>query len=1056
MNDLRQAIHLIEALYSPHPPPNINEIQQQLQTVQRSEHGLELASQLLSHEAGSVNVEYFGALTLAVQLHTKTAHDGLGDLLEVNMLHLAKLARLFVSNPSQNGSRMVVIKKLMSNAAQVFFRLNSPHGTVPPATTFTWKNPLETFCLLTSESSIHPEAFHDTLNHYLSQTIPYDHLIQLIGSSNELNSLTLLFSEVVIEDLVKYQSSKVGVSHLHGVVHEHLYITSTSIMNYNLQQIAISFQNNLSQSSPLPDNVFRCVNAWINYATMARSKSQGHMDLSETFEILIQLMCLHDSNQGLFPFSETVVSILGEIFGNDPTMLNYELRSSIEEILLGVNRSSSSRSESHQWMLQYMNHLVVNQMFDELKELALCVVDFLQISNLDVCNKLFTQASNNNTENLDQYIKVLLQMTNFTLVPVLEEFFSVRMADFWLDLCDAYNNLVRETFKPETPELAANLFGQVVQIYLPKIQLINKQKIVQAGEDDSLLHEFDDFRGAILDLIESMWAVLGNDKLTNVLIASIGHLTPSSGDDLFQIEAMCFCLNKLLVDMNLSESPGMCKTLSESNSFLTNVLLMIQTGCQQKGASNGKDAQILSCDLVKTSTSLLATVADYVKKDERALANCMDVLFNSLESCSNADDIDTKIELLLTKCTTSICETSRLELASYLPTFIKIQSSMVQRSSKVSDFTKQKFTRCLGYIIQNYTQNGPEAQAQYLAEVINTIKAGIMNAPDDRQQILCLLTCFSELGSALVPPEDSDNQSYLSQLPQFQEYWRADPPRLRELTLNLIESVLSRYGHDAEFIEVTCLIMGKKLTLSEEEPHFLAYSMQELMDFLLRRCASCEPSTGLPYIVYLLESVVNRYGATMTPQDFSFMLSTFFLGQHRDAVANDPDLTQIMITFVNSVLETRPGLAVHCDQWTSFILPEFLRFLASKERFTISAVTKFWTKVVNNKKFSRHDEVTVREQVCALGPQLTSQAMRALLHAQRSDLSYYSDFLRALIARYPLQSKQWLSQALPPLCDNNRAHQLLVEKLLVTRGSRAASNAVLEWWLNCNGLPQLT
>ncbi|SCU93737.1 LADA_0G04654g1_1 [Lachancea dasiensis] len=1052
MNDLQAAINLIETLYSPHPPSNVIEIQQQLQAAQRSEHGFEFASQLLSKEDGSANVTYFGALTLAVQFNINTTSEGLLAILKLNMLHLMRFSKLYVLNSREHGSRMVVIKKLMSNAAQIFFRINSSNDR---SSSLEWNNPIETFCLLVSSPEISPDAFNDVFTHAMSQHVPYEHLMQLINSSPEFNVLVLLFIEVVIEDLVKHQSGKVSASPLHATVHEYMYISSTAVINQNLQSLAIAFQGKSAEKPGISNNIFRCVNAWINYTIMARSKSFGTMDLSETFENIIRLMCLYDSTQG-FPYSETVVSILGEIFANDPTILSYDLRSAIEGIFLGVSMASNNETNGHEWMLNYMNHLVINQMHDELKDLALCVVDFLQISNLGVCNNLFTQASAGDSRNLDQYIKVLLQMTNFTLVPVLEEFFSVRMVDFWLDLCDGYNNLVRETFKPETPELASNLFGQVVEIYLPKTRLTNKQKILEEGEDETLLHEFDDFRNAVLDLIESMWSVLGNEKLTNNLIAGIGHLTPNSGDDLFQIEAMCFSLNRLLTDMNLGDSPVICATLRESTSFLTNILLLVQTGCQQKSAANGKEAQILSTDFVKTGTSLLATVADYIKQNDEDLANCMDIMFSSLEQCGNADETDIKIELFLTKCTTKICETSRMKLASYLPTFTKIQNAMVQQSSKVSDFTKQKFTRCLGYIIQDYTRDGPEAQAHYLATVINTIQDEISNPQADRAQILCLLNCFSELGSAMIPPEEPEDSNNLLSAAQFNEYWKADPLHLRDVTSNLLEKVLSQFERDSEFIEVACLIMGKKLSLTEDEPHFLAYSMQELMQFLLKRCVECEPTTGLPYIVYLLGNVVSHYGASLSSQDFGFMLSKFFLEQHREAIAHDPDLTQMMITFVNSVLEKRPSLVIHCEHWSTFIIPEFLGFLVSKERFTISAVTKFWTKVVNNKKFSRHDEVTICEQVCAVGPQLTTQTMGGLLHAQRSDLNYYSDFLRALVARYPLQSKQWLTAALPTLCDNPATHQLLIEKLFVTRGSRAASNAVLEWWLTCNGLPRLT
>lgn len=1003
------------------------------------------------HNELSNNVKYFGALTYAVQLNTSGHDDDLWELFRGNLLHLTSISRTYASDPSANSSLLVIIKKLMSNLALIFFKANDRQ---PEESFNRWDNPIETFINLFSSPELSSDKIDGLLADMLVASVNYQNLIQFVESSEALNLLILLFSEVIVEDLTKAQSQKLNLSHLHKVVHQNLYISAMSVINHNLEKMLFTYDQNSSRPT-LTENVFRCVNAWISYTSISRNLSEGRMDLSETFELLIRLMCTYKPPQS-FPYSSTVVAIFGDIFANDPTLLNYELRSSVEGLFLGVSQNSTSVSGGHEWMLQYMNYLVTNEIYEDLKDLALCVVDFLQVSNLNVCNKLFTSVPNSDQRNLQQYVKVLLQMTNFSLTPVLEEFFSVRMVDFWLDLCDGYSNLVPETLKPETPELAADIFGQVIQIYLPKISLSNKQKILQNDEEDSLIHEFDDFRVAVLDLAESAWSVLGNDKLTDKLIASIGEINPSSGVDLFQVEALSYLLQKLLSDMTLSECPWMCDTLGSSSFFLPNILLLIKTGCQQENSNGSKEAHILSTDFVKTGTSLIGTISAFLKQDSQKLGECVNTLFQCLESCTNPSANDSKVELLVTKCISEVCEMCRQELTSYLPTFTKVHRAMLQRNSHVSNFTRQKFTRALGYIIQSFINDGPEPQAQFLSQIIDVIADGINEANSDRDHVLCLLTCFSELGSAMVQPGEPDDLLYLSQLSVFLNFWTQDPLQLRSKTSNLLEHVMSQYGKDPEFIEVGCLIMGKSLSLPEEKPHFLKFQMQEIMDFMVRRSSNCEPTTGLPYIAYHLEKVVNQYKSTLTPQDFDFMLSEFFLGQHGPAVAADPDLSQLMVNFINSVMDTRPGLAIHCEHWTTFIMPELLKLLPSKERFTISAVTKFWTKVVNNKKFTRNDEITIREQVSSVGLQLTQQTMYSLFHTQRSDLNFYSDLLRALVARYPLPFKQWLMQVLPQLCDNQPAHHLLIEKLFITRGSRAAANAVLEWWLDCNGLPHVS
>ncbi|SCU87523.1 LAMI_0D06392g1_1 [Lachancea mirantina] len=970
-------------------------------------------------------------------------------LFQGNIIHLAKLCLKYIQQPAVEARKLFIIKKLMSNLTLLYVSARDRHMAENEIS--LWKNPLDSFVLALNQQLVSFEMASEGWRHIIGDSVPYSDLVGFVSSSVSANLLVLLFSEILVEDLTKMHAHKTGISHLHSVFHEHVYVSAMAVMNFNLQSLV---ESTSLDGSVEGQEIFRCVGAWISYTSMAANGPQGRMDLSETFDLLVKLMCWQQADTE-FPYASVIIKIFGDVFANDPTMVNFDLRCHIEEIFLGASKGRMTTNNGHAWMLRYMNHLVVNEFYEELKDLALCVVDFLQVGTLDLCNKLFTIASDADMNALDQYIKVLLQMTNFSLVPVLQEFFSVRMVDFWLDLCDGYNNLVGEIIKPNGSELAASIFVQVVEIYLSKMGLLNKQKILHSDDDKTMIHEFDDFRNAILDLMESMWSVLGNDKLTDVLVASIGQLSPTSTADMFQVEAMCLALNKLMGDMTISECPWICDTLGSKDTFLHNVIFLVQMGCDQK-TTQDVVVQTLSTDFVKTGTQLLGTIADFFCQDSKQLGTCIDALFRCLEGCSNMNECDTKVELLLIKCITTLCDTCRHQLKPYLPNFIEVQRLMVEGKSQVSDFTKQKFTRSLGYIIQCNATDGPEVQGQYVLQVFEAILQGINQAPENRDHVLPLLICLSELGTALITPEDFDDETYLAQLPKFREYWTTDPLQIRVKIKALLDFTFSRYSRDSELIEVDCLIFGKALELPDEDPHFLRYDMHEIMHFLMTRSSGCEPSTGLPYIIYLLEKVVNHYKASLTPQDFDFMLSKFFLERHFAIVMADPDLTQLMVNFVNSILDSKPAIALNSSHFSSFLVPEFLKLLPAKERFTIGAVTKFWTKLVNNKKFSRQDEITTRECIMSLGPQLTFTTISALFHTQRSDLNYYADVLRVLVARYGLQFRQWITQALPQICDNGPAHQLLIEKLFVTRGSRAAANAILEWWLSCHNLPQLS
>lgn len=1009
-------------------------------------------------------MKYFGALSLTVQLTTKTSsYEDLLRLFKSNSLHLINICAQFEADPQAYGSLMATIRKLMSNLSHIFTEMNEAQDWDSSETQAqSWNNPIDTFIqLLSSRKSTDQWTESAQLDQLiieaLNASVPYDHLIQFIQSSSILNNLTLMFTEIIVEDLTKLQSRKNRMIKVYEIVHEHLYVTTMALINANL-----------AMALGTDDVLYHCITAWINYISMARNVSpHGRMNLSEMFHNLIKLMCQSNEDTDGFGRGEKILSIFANVFSSDPTLMDYELREQIEAIFVGVSRSGTVDVSAHQWMLQYMNHLVTNEMIDELKELAVCVVDFLQINTLDLCNKLFTnvQAGEINHENSQQYVKVLLQMTNFPLTPIMEEFFSVRMVDFWLDLADAYTNLASESVAAGAPELATGIFQQVLTIYLPKISLQNKQRVLENDSDETSSHEFDDFRSAVSDLMESIWSILGNDKLTNVLILNIG--SSSDNVELFGIEAMSLVLNTLLVDMTLSESPWICDVLESCEFFIQNIVSLFKAGYERN--NNNAAEREIRLDFVRTSSTLLGLLAGYLKQSPQRLNTSIDELFKGLEHCTvsqgGSTDFSDKVETLIIKSISLLCDTCRSELGTYLLQLLNVLRTLLAPEADISNFTRETLVRSLGFILESQVEDGPEQQGQYILQVVNILHHFMqqgLNTPTPQAQkqrnyCLCLLTCISELGSALLPVEDLENPEFLQKLGQFQEFWKRDPLEIRTKILGLIVDFLDNpaFRGDSGFVEVSCLILGKGLKLADDEPFFLRFSMSEILNFILNQMPKGNISSSLPYYSYLLESLISQHRDHIAPQEFDYLFENIFLKYYRDVVVDDPDLLQTTINFVNSVLDCKPSLAIQSSHWQSFILPEFTGLLSAREKFTIVAITKFWTKVLNNKKYSQADLAATQAEVNNIGQQLVTQTMLGLYHTQRSDLNSYTDLLRAFTAKFPMQTKAWLSNALPQICANNAAHERFISKLLVTRGNRAAGNVILEWWLECNQLPSL-
>lgn len=1065
---------LIEELYSPHPSRDVIQIQQSLQVVQRSDEGIHLANELLINPSHSSNVKYFGALTLTVQLTTNVdSHETLWKLFKCNLLHLSKCCNLYISDTQAYASLITIIKKLMSNLSLIFTNINESDFEASNCNVISqWNNPVNTLLqLLSSYNNVplhqwttNPEM-DQILHQYINAPITYDNLIQSIQSSPACNKLLLMFTQIIVEDLTKFQTKKNRMSKVYEIVHDHLYISTMALINANLTIIDCS-----------DDIIFDSISAWISYISMVRNVSRhGRMDLNEMFENMVDLILKSTQESDNFAIAEKIIGIIGTVFANDPTLMGFELREKIEIIFIGVSKSGNLDISKHNWMLQYMNHLVTNEMTEELKELAICIVDFLQINTLDVCNKLFTTISSTtvNHEALQQYVKVLLQMTNFPLVPVLREHFSVRMVDIWLDLSEAYTNLSPETLSEQGPQLATEIFQQVVQILLPKISLINKGKIIEEDSDETAFHEFDDFRSAVSDLMESLWSILGNDKLTNILISGLGnhlhainHVENTDNDGIFDIEAIAFLLNTLLRDMTLSESPWVCDVMDSCEFLVGNILMLLQHGFESPGNSAGSHA--LKLDFVRTSSVLLGTIAGYFQQSPSQLDICIDTLFQGLQITTLGSGSDTelnnKLEILTIKALSTLCDVCRQELSSSLDKFLAVLSSVMSPNSNYSSFTREKLVRSVGYIIEAQ-QSGPEQQGNYILQLLsmfeNLIRQTMMIPTQQMQQqriyLHCLFSCISELGSSLIREEEDENLSVIERMSGYNEYWKNDPLVIRAKIMDLIEFILNDtlLSVDPEFVEVACLILGKALNLPDDEPHFLKYSMSEIMRFLLKQADKTSILISLPYYVYLLEKLINRFKDQLSSHDCDFIIEQVFLKRYQDSIVSDPDSLQSTINFINCILDCKPSLLIHSKHWMTFILPEFLKLLSVREKFTIVAITKFWVKILSNRRYTQQDLATMQQQIISLGQDLVYQTLFGLYHTQRSDINNYTDILRALVAKFPLQIKMWLVNALPQVSSHHKDHEKLINKLLVTRGNRAAGNAILEWWLECNQLPAL-
>ncbi|AGO14023.1 AaceriAGR166Wp [[Ashbya] aceris (nom. inval.)] len=1012
-----------------------------------------MAHALLSVEDDAEGlINYFGALTYTVQLYRNSETEAQqAVLLEGNLVHFARLLGTYLSAPDKRF--LQVLRKLMSNLARLFIKVNQkPAGGGEPA----WENPVHTILFLLHAYrdggragwQLGDAQLSETVRASLHVQISYEELIGLLDKSPELNRQMLLYVRVLAEDLTSEQSRRSPLHDVNALVRKHLYITAMAMINHTLEQ------------SMLPENclraaaetvAFEAITAWVEYVSLVRTNSQDYMDLTDLFEHLIKLMCI--SHEGRFPFADRVIGMLSSVLSHHPELMNVDLRVQLESIFLGVTRSDDQQvsRQNHEWMLLYMNHLVAAGAYDGLSNLATCVVGFLNLNILDISSRLFTRA-HNDTSQIQQYIKVLLQLTNFPAAPVLQEEYSVNMTTFWQDLCDSYYGLSADILRPDGPAIAEDVFGQLVDIYLPKVSLINKLKIIDGTAGDAELRrgsisKFEYFRNEVATLVAQSWMLLGNSKLTNQLILKVCEQQRQSGSvDLFQVECMAFLLERLLEGVDLEETPELCDLIRESE-LMEYIMYLLNAGCKQHMHTEGLEK--LKLHFVDTGSALLRNLLTYFKVNQDSLIHVVGNIFSCMAECSrfNSPQDTSDIESSLMQTFTALCNQCRHEMVPLFPSLLGIMEQMLSPASNTSKAVRRDMVRSVSFIIQAGSSQDPISLGKDINNMLDLFCA--TTDANDKQSTNALLTYILELGQGLK--DCSGGGIDVARHKVLEEHVVADLQQIHDKVLSVIYAGCKQHRGDADLIETSCLILG--LNVQSKPPHLFRFTVPQILDFLFAQLALCNLAACLPHMVRLLERLLIHQLDAFSQEQFDHLLSKFFV-QHYALIAEDPDLIHSMGTFLVTALQKKPAFVLYSAHLHSFMLPRFLDYISAQESFTIRAAVRFWSLFLKN-RYLPDDRAAVSACMSLIGPQLVANTMRALYHVRRSEINSYTDVLRALVASYPLQTKAWLSATMPTLDGRPEVHARFIESILVTRGSHAASRVVQTWWLECNGLPRM-
>lgn len=914
----------------------------------------------------------------------------------------------------QGVQNMFIIKKLLSNLSLVFnsYDLKDPE----------WIDPLKSLAFILS-SNLPPTV--DQLNSDVSLI----DIIQIANQDKTPIKLLLSLSSIIVEDMMKI-SKDATKDRIHSLIHSNVFEITKELLTFTFE----------SKDPELKLIGLECVHSWIFYISFTQNNTTvRYKNLECLLKYLIEF--LRDSEDEIF---EKSVEILTDIFENDPLLMNYELREQFNNLL------------QSQWSLAKINEIVGNEDFDLLTNLTSLIISFLQIDAMQLTSNLMQNRNN-------EFLKFLLNLTNFPAVPILQENVSLKFIQFWCEIIEIFTDdmdVLENSLKNDP--ILINEVNKNFTVLLQELSMIYFNKIQLTITSDSQFkqheREFFSFRGDTVEVFEMIYSKLGI-SLFETLISSIPN-----NSNVNQIESSLFILGALAMNFtpdDVDQKAINCVELLFQESFLF-----------EYNQLTSKLPSSLSNHYVKTSIRFLGSLEFFYKQSKVDYLNSViDYLFTCLKDHPQHEN-------MISRTIMDLCDNCRSQLVSSIPNFEPILVEMIKNPS-ISTYTREKFINSVSCIIQSL--HDPNTQENHVYHIVELIKStceplipkATQNTleENEKEYLISLFSSLYELGKGLSLPDDfdEDNPELYS---KFQSFYQSSNKRIQEKLVGLVTVFaieISSLSQNLEVNEKACLIF--KIGLLEDFGPF-AFTNDVVLQFALRKSSQQNSIPIMSHILELLTTLINTglhskasSSNILSQSDISNIVQ-YFIVQKYQFISEDPDLLQLSLNLLTQVLLHKPAYLLHEESSITFAIQTGMSLLYSHEKFVIKAASKFWTTFLSARKTTKEDSLMIQQLVeSEIGQTLTFKVFESLIEAARSDVDTYSSILIVLFAKYQLKFKDWCRNALIQIDEQRQVRgkrpiqdrELFVKKLVVTRAStRKCNELIKDFWITTNGLISFT
>lgn len=999
----------IQALYSTNNQEQVSGLLKSLRDLQRSEHGQALADHLL--QLPNLNSRYFGALTYAVviQYLDEASESQLNGLIQSLGTHLQN----FAQDVSAIGSNLLVLRKLMSDLAQIFIRHPSS------------RNPVSTLL-----EAVSGNQFHDTLSFASCiSSLPAEQFI-----------LSLSFFAILIEDATRLNDYKLAV---HPAVKIEIYPLLITCVNYVTH---LHSRGNLSYEVDL--EMSKTLASWMvyipNIGCELRFSADDVAPITEYLLFHIEGDC-DVNNENSLQLSKECMAVFAEILESNAALLSTETKLVLYRRLF----------DDGEWGSSFLNQVVFTERREEFEEEVNSYV-FLAIViaqlNLIRLSKSILQPQTRNV------LSILYRLTAIEGVPFIDESISEQMLIFWeefanvyVDLEDLVEVLLESNSDPGFAEAFNNekrrIFDQVAKIYWTKI------RIPEFSAYQSMKSDFLSYRSNVADFFLIVYNLLKSPfygDLAN-FVAENANSNPNESQ-LGEIEATLFLLYKINDDSSYYESQ-------------TRELIPYSRAIFSNGIARSFQQLPTSFDLSVVHTS---TFLQYLNSNEFFFSS--DEGFEYLGEAFNfLIPIIMKggkpLAFLASKTVTNLCEQCSQRLLDFLPSLEPVVLEML-KNPDIDSLVRLRMFNAFSVIARSIKDL--EEHARLINGLITTIADAAHSMIDiakdelneeQEEYLVSLISCIVNIakGSGL-PDETIDDMSEEEQA-QYKEFWMADPLQTKQMVLLIVQELSMNYPplrQKTIVIEKSTQVF--KAGLGEKLNGPLTFDDTTVADYAISINNVLNNPNAIPYVFALIESLVKLNYRELQPEIVQELVSRL-LTERLDFLKTDPDMIKSAIDLASKIIECKPALIIHTDAFINIILHFALDGLDANETFIVKSILKFWTNFTSLKRGTESDHTRMNEIFLQhqLGPALTQHLLKAFLRAPRSSLENYYMIFRAIIGKFTVHIKQWLIDALasPETTAGSRVKEkdleMFVHRLVVTRGRRAANDVLKNFWLLVNG-----